>query len=80
MLMFAVIVVRLLQKLRQLSIDEPGSAESKCFKFLSIMTLALWACYPLLYILTKNKAMSLDVETIVYTILDILAKCECRNP
>lgn len=78
--MFMIIVLRLVQRLRKLTDEEPGSAESKSFKFLSIMTVALWFFYPLLFILTKTNSLSGNAETIIYTVLDILAKCACAVP
>lgn len=74
--MFIIIVVRLIQQLHKLARDDPSSAESRAFRFLSVWTMVLWAVYPLLFVLVKTHVMDLNTETIIYVILDILAKCE----
>ena len=72
--LFLIIVVRLLQKLAEISKEDPDSAESKCFKFLAVWTVTIWTAYPVLYFITKMGWLYRDYEIIVYFVTDMLAK------
>lgn len=76
---YGIIVANLLSHLKDTIRKHAGTPEAKAFKFLSVWTIFLWCFYPLLFVLVKTHVMNLDQESIVYCVLDILAKCECRR-
>lgn len=61
-----------------LLVDLPGNASgsaSAIFKKVSMLTVVFWSLYPLVWILAEGTSViSSDIETVLYTILDVTAK------
>jgi bacteriorhodopsin len=74
-----VIMVSLIVHLRAIHQSHSGTAESKAFNFLAVWTIVLWSSYPILFVLSKTHVMDYDAESIIFCILDVLAKCESET-
>ena len=74
---FAAILYLLLKPYRNQAVSKsPGTVGRKVFKKLLTVHVALWSCYPLVWILgdTGFSLIGDDWEAMFYTILDIAAK------
>eukprot|EP00127_Corallochytrium_limacisporum_P001708 Clim_evm45s77 gene=Clim_evmTU45s77 len=46
------------------------------FSQLSLLTVALWTAYPIVWVLAEGtQIISVDIEIILYAVLDVIAKC-----
>lgn len=65
-LMFAIITVTLVKYLHLSAKESAGTVEGRAYRFLSIMTLCLWAVYPLVFVLGHLDVMGHDLETLIH--------------
>ena len=71
-LAFLPILHFLIQKLP----DRAPNGAKNAFKTLSWLTIILWSAYPVVWGVGEGgNLVSLDVETVCYAILDVIAKC-----
>ena len=73
-LMFLPILYYLIFGLKDCAMRKPAAVQSVFIK-ISLLTAISWTAYPVVWILAEGTdILSTDVETICYTVLDILAK------
>jgi bacteriorhodopsin len=74
MLMFAPIIHALIAGLKESSATKSESCQ-KVFKQIAMLTAVTWSCYPIVWLAAEGTgSITVDQETICYTILDLLAK------